>query len=152
MADPLSISASLVALLQLSQAVIRYVDEVKGGLSDRLKLLVELSGTCCLLETVKDAAERAKWSGAWLPSMQTLAAPNGPLQQFKELLEKLAVKLNPGHGLKKIGKAMSWPFERVEIRESLADLERYKLLFSIAMQRDHLYVSASRIEQAQLIM
>ena len=57
MADPLSISASIIAILQLSGTVITYLSAVKGASKDRQRLLIEVSAVRGLLSSLKDVVE-----------------------------------------------------------------------------------------------
>ena len=53
---------------------------------------------------------------------------------MKQTLERLEKKLNPGEGVKKAGKALTWSFQKKEVNEIL---ERQK---TVALQNDHMYV------------
>jgi hypothetical protein len=48
--------------------------------------------------------------------------------------------LIPQKGLKKLSKALCWPFEKGEIKDILGTIERQKSLFSLALQNDNMYV------------
>jgi hypothetical protein len=73
-----------------------------------------------------------------MPVFTTLGTPEGPLDQFKMLLDRMAVKLAPAAGLKKAGRAIVWPFRKEEFRDMLAATERHKTLFMLALQNDNL--------------
>ena len=139
--DPLSISASVTALLQLTATVIQYLSTVKGASEDRQRILSELCHINCILYTLQDQATQG--DSSWSLTLQSLNVPNGPLEQFKKTLEILANKLRPAHGWKKVSKAIAWPFEKQEIQEFLNTIERQKSLFNLARQHDHMYVSDS---------
>jgi hypothetical protein len=62
--------------------------------------------------------------------MRTITAPNGPLEQFKISLERLASKA---------GKALVWPFQKGEVNDVLVAIERQKSCFILAQQNDHMY-------------
>jgi hypothetical protein len=64
--------------------------------------------------------------------------PKGPLEQFKGALEQLASRLEPSKGVKKVGRALTWPFQTEEIKEILSTIERQKSLFDLALQNDHM--------------
>ena len=140
MSDPLSISASIIAVLELTASVVQYLSDMKDASKDRQTLLVEISSVSSLLYTLKDLAERAEWGDTWLATMKSLMVPNGPLEQFKVALEDLASILMPVNKLMKIGNAMTWPFQKKEIRNILNAIERQKTLFALALQNDHLLV------------
>lgn len=145
MGDPLSITASVIAVLQLTQQVIQYVVDAKNASDDRNRILTEITSAHSFLFLLKDKAEKSatQWDNTLYETMRALDGPNGPLEQFKDALERLASKLRPRQGLKKLGKALSWPFEKSEIKGILDTIERQKSLFSLALQNDHMYVISS---------
>jgi hypothetical protein len=137
MADPLSISASIVALLQLTETVISYLKNVHGSSSDRQRIFNEVSVTSGILMWLKEHTERKSESTSWTLTVQSLQISGGPLEQFKVALERLASKVAPVDGWRKAGKALSWPFKKEEVEEILKTIERQKTLFQLAMQNDH---------------
>ena len=138
MADPLSISASIIAVLQLSGTVIQYLNNVKGASEDRQRLLNEVTSISGLLYFLKDRATQSQYGGSWSMTLASLNTPKGPLEQFKSALERLTLKLAPVEGWRKAGKALTWPFQKEEIKEILSTIERHKSLFNLALQNDHM--------------
>jgi hypothetical protein len=133
--DPLSISASIAALLQLSAVVVKFLSDVKGAPDDRKRLLFEVSNIKGLLSTIQDLAQPGE---PWLGTVQSLSAPNGPLEQCWSLLKRLDEKLAPVVGLNKVRKALAWPFQKGEIKDILCAIEQLKTLFGLALQNDNL--------------
>ena len=136
--DPLSVSASIVALLQLSSTVIGYLSDVKSGPRELQKLRLEVCSVLPILSILQDQAEQAKSGGPWSDTLLSLDVPNGPIQQFRAALEQLETKLAPVQGWKKVGRALTWPFEKEETLGILGTIERQKLLFTLARQNDHI--------------
>lgn len=137
--DPLSISASITALLQLTSTVIQYINSVKGASEDRRRILSELASVNGILFILQDQADHAKQGDQWSSTLQSLSVPEGPLEQFRRALELLSTKLaQPAKGLKKLGNALSWPFQKEEIKDILSSIERQKALFNLARQNDHM--------------
>ena len=140
MADPLSLSASIIAILSLSATIVQYLNNVKTATKDRQSILHEVASATYLLTLFKDLAEQAQWGEAWSVTVASLATPNGPLEQFKMALERLATKLKPLSGIQKVRKAFDWPFEKEEVKDILGIIERQKTLFSLAIQNDNMQV------------
>jgi hypothetical protein len=138
MGDPVSISASVITILQLTRTVVRYLSDVKGALEDRQRILAEVSNVSGILYHLESLSEHPQWGDAWSGTIKSLSVPKGPLEQFRMALEHLASRLSPADGLRKLGKALSWPFQKGEIKEILATIERQKALFSLALQKDHM--------------
>ena len=137
--DPLSVSASITALLQLASTVIQYLNGVKGASEDRRRILSELANVTGILYVLQDQADQAKQDHQWSSTLQSLNLPEGPLGQFRSALERLSSKLAPPTtSLKRLGKAIVWPFQKEEIREILDSIERQKALLNLARQNDHM--------------
>lgn len=135
--DPLSISASIGAVLQLTGTVVKYLNTVKGAPKDRQRILLELcnvNGSLCIL---KEQASQAQQGDAWSPTLLSLNQLNGPIEQFKTALERLESKLAPAKGWRKFSEAIVWPFQKEEIKDILNVIERQKTFFNLALQNDH---------------
>lgn len=137
--DPLSISASITALLQLTSTVIQYINSIKGASEDRQKILSELASVNGILFILQDQADQAKQGDQWSLTLQSLNVLDGPLAQFRKALERLSSRLAPpATGLKKLGNAIKWPFQKEEVKDILSSIERQKALFTLARQNDHM--------------
>src|SRR5436190_21877487 len=126
MADPVSISANFAALFHFSTTVIKYLSEVRDAPDHLKRLRAEVISTVGLLSILKVLIETEEVS---LPTLQSLTVPNGPLEQFQSLLERLAKALPLAIGLKK---ALAWPFQKSEVTKLLSAIERQKVFFSLA--------------------
>ena len=62
---------------------------------------------------------------------------DAPLQQFKDEMQHLKDKLVSANWLKRARRTFIWHFRKEEIKDTFASLERYKLLFNLALQNDH---------------
>lgn len=140
MGDPLSITASIIAVLQLTGVVVKYLNDINDGSKDRHSILVEISSINGLLFSLKDLACRAESGETWLATVRLLNVSGGPLERFESSLKQLKEKLAPGAGLSGVARALSWPFQRGEIKGILATVGRLKQLFILALQNDHMFV------------
>ncbi len=136
--DPLSISAGIIAVLQLTGTVIQYLNTVKGAPKDRERILLELCNVNGTLYILEEQASQAQQGDAWSSTLLSLNRPNGPIKQLKAALERLESKLAPAEGWRKVGKAITWPFQKEEINEIINVIERQKILFNLARQNDHM--------------
>ncbi|KAF1839233.1 hypothetical protein BDW02DRAFT_231592 [Decorospora gaudefroyi] len=136
--DPLSVTASIIAVLQLSAKVLSYLNAVKDASKDRAECEMEASRLYSLLIRLKCRLEEGDASQPWYVAVRALAVENGPLDQFKQALETLQVGMINGGRLKRAGNALMWKFKKEEIAGVLARMERLKTLIEIALQMDHL--------------
>lgn len=132
--DPLSVSASIVALLQLTSTVINYLIDVRGGPEELQRVRLEVSSVPKILFMLQDQADQAKQDDSFLSTLGSLNVRNGPFEQFRATLERLASKLAPVKGWRQIRKTLIWPFQKEEIHEILNTIERQKGVFLLTGQ------------------
>ena len=142
MAEPLSIGASIISVLQLTAAVFHYVNRVNDAAKDRSLLLDGIASACTPLYMLRDRLDEANQNAEDIPSVRSLGGPNGPLRQFKGLLEQLARKFAPverkSKRLDSLCRSLAWPFNKDEVQSILQALESLKSLFHLALQNDTL--------------
>jgi len=138
--DPLSISASICALLQTAGVVTSYLTSMKDAPKERARLTTEVYNLCGLLTRLRDRVDESRSEDPWFNVVWKLGPENGPLQDVQFTLERLRSKLAPVGGLKKVGKILTWKFDKVEINEMLAKIERLKTLITLALADDLLCV------------
>jgi hypothetical protein len=139
--DPLSITVSVLTLLQLTEKVIKYVRQTKDSPKERTRVLQEASGLVGLLITLKSLVDDCDPQDPWLRATSRLATSNGPLEQYRSALEKLIGKIMPGDGLRKIGQALVWKFTKKDVSDLLSQIERVKSLIDIALGMDDMLVT-----------
>jgi hypothetical protein len=139
--DPLSIALGVIALLELTKKVIVYAKQTKDAPTDRTKILQEASSLMGLLIMLKEFIEDCDDSeDSWLQATSSLTAPDGPLQQYKLLLETVVAKITPSRGQHKFGQALAWMFSKEEVTRLLSQIERVKSFVQIALEIDHTFV------------
>jgi hypothetical protein len=136
--DPLSATASIIAVLQLSSKVIGYLNDVKDASKDRAKCAIEAANTNSLLTALRFRLEEGDSNTPWYTAVRALAVENGPLDQFKQALEQLQSNMTGGGKMRKAGDALVWKFKKEEIASILGRVERLKTLVEVALQMDHL--------------
>jgi hypothetical protein len=136
--DPLSVTASVIGILQLSAKVLAYLNDVKDCPKDCAQCAIETSNLYNLLFNLRVRVEEGDSEKPWYTAVRALAVENGPLDQFKQALEMLQTKMTDGGRLKKAGEALMWKFKKEEVASILDRMERLKTLVEIALQMDHL--------------
>jgi hypothetical protein len=140
MADPLSISASIIGILQLSAVVVQHISSMKGASDERNKILNEIGATSDLLAIINNPVRQVQHGDSW----QSLRKPGGPLGQLEAVLRELEKKLTPATGWTKVKNAVTWPFKKGEIEGFIGSIERQKTLLGLAVQNDHMWGSLSK--------
>jgi hypothetical protein len=136
--DPLSATASIIAVLQLSSKILGYLNDVKDASKERAKCAMEASNLHSLLTSLRFCFEEGSTNTRWNTAVRALAVENGPLDQFNQALELLQNNMTDGSKTKKAVKELVWKFKKEEIASILERIERLKTLVEIALQIDHL--------------
>jgi adenylosuccinate lyase len=133
MAEPLSVAASILAVIQVSAAVVRSLGDLKDIPQDVRRLQKEIDTLHSVLLPV---LERLNTPEEEHPAAVQLLGAQGPLEEFRTLLEHLKKKLAPVAGLNKARRVVTWQFQKGEIRNILGTIERQKSLFVLALQSE----------------
>jgi hypothetical protein len=133
MADPLSITASIIAVVQVSAIVLKSLGDLKDTPRDLRRLRTEIDNLQSILLPALERLKRAKEEKL---TIEQLLSVQGPLEEFRMLLEHLKKKLAPAAGLNKARRAVTWQFQKGEIKDILSTIERQKSLFALALQTE----------------
>lgn len=133
MTDPLSITASIIAVTQVSGIVLRSLREIKNIPKDVKRLQKELDSLNNILHPILESLKRSE---AKEHAVVRLHEAQGPLDEVWMLLEHLRGKLAPMDGLHKARKVVTWQFQKSEIRDILGTIERQKTLLVLALQSE----------------
>ena len=138
--DPLSVTASVIAILQLTNSVLGYLNDVKNAPKECRQCTIEASNLQSLLTNLRYRLEQAQAQpeDPWYTAVRALNVENGPLDQYKQALEQLRTKVDVSDGIKKLKKRLIWKFSKAEVEEILGRIERLKHLISLALGGDHL--------------
>jgi hypothetical protein len=123
-------TASIIAILQLCDKLIKYGNGVKGAKGDWSRLRDQIRGCSHVLlqlnDQVEDAEEGQSWSG-------TMAALSTPLERLRQALVAAATKLQMSDTKTGI---LKWPFQEKEVQKLVAAIESEKGLLSLALQNN----------------
>lgn len=139
--DPLSITASIIAVLQLTSKVIEYLDDATDAPKERGRLVTEATNLYSLLMNLKYRLEEGRSNEPWYNAIKSLADPTGPLAQYMTILNELQCKVVVSSRVGKIAHALAWKFNKAEVDRMLSKIERLKVLIQIALEMDHLSVA-----------
>lgn len=150
--DPLSITASLIAVLQISGTVIsalyEYRNGVKSASKDAARIIAEINSLRGILESLLQAVEKEDYKagsngggGSRLANFQALTQPDGELKRCQADLEAVSGKLvgdDAGSlsGWKKVRKALVWPFKEKDVEKLLQSVQKAKSTMQFALSAD----------------
>jgi hypothetical protein len=143
--DGLSVAASIIAVLQLTGAVIGYLNDVKDAPNECQQCAIEASNLQSLLINLLYQLNQGQTGDRWYTAVRALDVENGPLDQYKQALEQLRskVEIQDGiqkvkDGIQKVKRRLLWKFSKEEVTSILARMERLKTHVSFALQMDQL--------------
>jgi hypothetical protein len=136
--DGLSAAASIIAVLQLTGAVIGYLNDVKDAPKECQQCTIEASNIQNLLINLRYRLEQGQAGDPWFTAVRALNIENGPLDQYKQALEQLRSRVEIQDGVQKVKRRLLWKFSKEEVASILARMERLNSLVNIALEMDHL--------------
>jgi hypothetical protein len=136
--DGLSVAASIIAVLQLTNSVVGYLNDIKDAPKECQQCTIEACNLQNLLTNLRYRLEQARAGDPWFTAVRALNVENGPLDQYKQALEQLRSKVDVGSSANKMKRSLIWKFSKVEVAGILARMERLKSVVSIALEEDHL--------------
>jgi hypothetical protein len=139
--DGLSVAASVIAVWQLTNEVIQYLNDVKDAPKECQQCVIEASNLLGPLISLRFRSEQAQIGDPWFEQLRKLNAKDGPLDQYKEALELLRTRVEIGDSIQKVKRRLLWRFNKEQVAGILARMERLKSLVSIALEMDHRQVS-----------
>lgn len=138
MAEIIGLVSSLVGIIQIAGQVAilthGYIGGVKRASQDISSLIDELGSLSKVLGALKDYIETKPKSLALLK----LNGPDGPIRGCVCELEMLRAKLAPRDGFKGLLDSLKWPLKEAETQAYVAQFERHKTLFTLALSVDHM--------------
>jgi hypothetical protein len=136
--DPLSLTASIIAVLQVSCEVIKYLKDIKDASDDCQRCFADTSNLHGLLITLLSHIQQTQTGDPWFTSVEHLARENGVIDELNHVLQKIYAKVQMPDGARGLKKRLLWKFDKREVANMQASMERLKSLISIALQLDHL--------------
>lgn len=151
--DGLSAAASIIAVVQLTAEVTKYIIGVAGASKDRQRLLDEIFACEAILMRLRDYskgtdgpdiedwnADQTKADSAqmWSVKVKALESDNAPLYRLYNILDAIKTKLQPGHGsgIQKAKAALKWPFNEKEVIKLVDAFQRERSLLHFAMTHE----------------
>jgi len=138
--DPLSITASTIAIIQIADKIISvckdYIRTVKDAPSDLRTILIEVGSVKCVIEVLQLLVSEETDGSSDI--LKKLKRDDGPVAGCKEALTVLENQLpkpqeySRGAKRRKID-ALAWPFKEPRARKALEDIGRHKATISLAL-------------------
>ena len=129
-------TASIIAVLQLTTALTSYIHGVRHATAEQAQVAVEATTLCSLLASLRYRVEAVRSDDPWFNQVKMLGLHNGPLDQFKDVLERMVEQISPSRKRDQIKSALMWKFTKSEVEDALERMERLKSFISCALTGD----------------
>jgi hypothetical protein len=139
--DPLSLTASAIAILQISGVIINtcydYRIRVKNAAKDASRIINELNGLRTVIDSLFQLLEdECNEKVIQNSALGKLAEADGPLTRCETCLKELAKKLEPKAGWRAARDAILWPLREPEMMKTLQDIGSTKSTVQLALAAD----------------
>jgi ankyrin repeat domain-containing protein 50 len=145
MAEPLSLIASLIAVVQISGELVsicyHYHSSASKAAKSVLRLSAEAKDLRNIVESLLDVINTSASVQAQLKATAILASKDGMLETTLLELEELQGRLSPASGWRAAGKILKWPLTEPELNKSLDRINRLKSSLLVATTTDQLWVT-----------
>jgi hypothetical protein len=139
--DPLSVTASAIAVLQVSGTIINicydYRSQVKNAAKEASRIINELNGLRHVIDSLfillEDESECKLSQGS---ALNKLAHEDGPLARCIVELKTLEEKLKPKEGWRATKAAIFWPLKESDMKKVLQDIDSTKSTLQLALATD----------------
>ena len=139
--DGLSAASSIIAVIQLSTEVFKYIVTSVGATKERRRLREELQACESTLLQLQDSVDDADGDSRWWEKINALQGKETPLYRLSVALDAVKAKLEPTKGFKKATTAFKWPFDEKEVEALISTIQREKLLLQLALTNDCRYIN-----------
>jgi hypothetical protein len=140
MMDVYGVKIGIGTILQVTNDIIKYLNELKDGPRNRAQCAVEASNLYNLLVNLNYRVEEGSSSKAWFTGIRALAVEGGPFDQYSDALRHMLSITTTKSGIGKIKDAFGWKFTKEEVNDILSRIDRLKVLVQVALEMDHLSV------------
>ncbi|KAF2224387.1 hypothetical protein BDZ85DRAFT_216344, partial [Elsinoe ampelina] len=137
--DPLSVTASIIAILTLTHNVGQHLNGVRDAPRDCEQCAIEIANLVGPLTQLKVLAQQAQAAGGspWLEQLSGLNVKGGVIDQYAQALHLLQEKVKVGDSVDRVKARLVWPFQKKEVENILQRMERLKSLITLALTMDH---------------
>src|SRR4051794_7664792 len=108
--DPLSITASCIAVIELARKIGKYGLEMKKGPENLNQLIRHVMYTKVIMAELQSTYDEYKDSTTWTTTFHKLSQADGPLAILHQVLRKITFKLervSSAKGLQKVANRMA---------------------------------------------
>jgi hypothetical protein len=134
--DLMSMTASIITILDLTTTLTGYINDVRRATREQAKVALEASNLYSLLTNNRFRVEESPSDDPWFAQVKLLGRESGPLDQFKDVLEKMVEQISSSRKRDQVKSALTWKFTKSDVDKALQRMERLKSLIQCALTED----------------
>ena len=138
--DPATAIGLVAGVIDITSKVAEYLKDVKDASKEQQALAHETAISLDLLSRIQNRAQTADMTDPWFARLGSLSSQDGSLMLLEKTMGDLARKLKPVSGFRKFEKVLRWPFDKAEVANALARIERLKTNIQMALAEDTQYI------------
>lgn len=142
MADPLSITASIIAVIQITGKVISLCYDYRASLKNAPKEIKQLTDEIVslrdILEHVLKLVEAEDEASTQLSVLKVLTKADGLLLKCRTEMTALDNDLKPATGIRGAVRSLKWPFAKAETEKRVERLGWLKSSLTLALATDNM--------------
>lgn len=147
--DPLSVTASAIAIIQIIGTIISLCDDyrhrVKNAAKEASRIVNELNGLRSVIDSLLLLLDDESKKSSQNSALYKLAQSDGRLTTCITELKALEKKLEPKEGWRATKAAILWPLKEPDVKKVLHDIENTKSTVQLALEVDQRYVAFARM-------
>ena len=135
--------ASIESLAEGAFRIVSYLNTIREGGKQRLRLFTELNSLWMVLKLVEGHfdPEEGDVGEPWLKTIAVLDEENGVFDQIQATFDELMDRLQPKAGHRKVAQTLRWPFDKSDVEALTAHLERLKSSVNLSLNSMNVAVS-----------
>ncbi|KAF0329402.1 hypothetical protein GQ607_003351 [Colletotrichum asianum] len=129
MAEALGVTASLIAILELSTKTIAYILAARNAAREKADLASEIRACQILISGIIGVVD----SDHWTTTLEVLSQPGGPLAALEAIFIEILEKIDSRDGWRRGLRALKWPFDEKHIKNLLVKIGGHKESLCLAL-------------------
>lgn len=133
--EPIGLLASIESLADGAFKIVSFINTIKEGGKQRLRLFTELNSLWMVLKLLEGhfEPEDETLSEPWLKTIAILDEDDGIFDQIQAVFNDLTSCLQQKSGHRKLVQIVRWPFDKSQVEALTAHLERLKTSLNLAL-------------------
>ncbi|KAJ9663080.1 hypothetical protein H2198_001072 [Neophaeococcomyces mojaviensis] len=136
MGDPLSVAASIIAVIQVTSQVVVFINEVRNAPKEQVQIAIEASNLLSLLTRLRYRVDEAQANEPWFEQVRKLGVKDGPLDQCASVLHEITSNIEKLQSSNKVRSAIMWKFKKEDFEEMRRVIERLLSMVKFALEDD----------------